>query len=85
VLELESWLIGGIHQRATYCRLRNVGGTPNNTEASPTDPKQWLEEHLANHEYSTRIEECLARHVDLQTARDRNRSMRTFFDLVQET
>ena len=36
VRELESWLIGGIEQRSTYCRLRNVGQVPNNTETSTT-------------------------------------------------
>jgi hypothetical protein len=84
VLELESWLVGGIAPRATYCRLRGVGRMPANTEFSPADPKKWLEDHLANREYGSKTQECLARRIDLEVAKRHNRSMRTFMDRIGE-
>ena len=79
VLEIESWFIGGIERRATYCGLRGVGRVPANTETRPRDPKRWLKERLTTGEYNPRAQECLARKIDLERAKSRNRSMRTFF------
>ncbi len=83
VLEMESWLIGGIRPRSAYCGLRNVGQVPPNTETAPPDPKKWLEDRLMTREYKPKVQECLARSIDLQEAKTRNRSMRTFFDSVE--
>lgn len=79
ILEMESWLIGGVRPSSTYCGLRNVGQVPLNTEITPSDPKQWLEDHLVTREYKPKVQECLASKIDLQEAKTRNRSMRTFF------
>ena len=57
---------------------------PVNTKASPADPKRWLQEHLANREYSPRAKECLARNIDLQAAESHNRSMQTFWSGLEE-
>jgi hypothetical protein len=81
VLEMESWLIGGIAPKATYCRLKGVGQVPVNTETAPADPKAWLEQHLGT-DYEPRIQECLARNIDLQTAQTHNHSMRIFLDCI---
>ena len=80
VLEMESWLIGGIERRSSYCGLRSVGRVPTNTEALPPDPKRWLQTHLNSREYGPKTQECLARNIDLQTAKEHNRSMQVFFD-----
>ena len=80
VLEMESWLIGGIRPGSTYCSLRQVGKMPANSETAPHDPKQWLEDHLVNQEYSPRTQECLAHRIDLREATKRNRSMVLFFN-----
>lgn len=82
ILEMESWLIGGIQSGSTYCGLKQVGGVPTNTETSPSDPKKWLENHLVSQEYKPRTQECLARRVDLQEAKRRNQSMKIFFDAI---
>jgi len=81
ILEMESWLIGGIQPRSTYCGLGRVGRISNNTETAPPDPKQWLESRLQD-SYSPRVQECLARHIDLLEARQRNHSMRVFLDNI---
>lgn len=78
ILELESWLIGGIQPRAAYCGLRNVGRIPANTQTHPVDPKQWLANRLAD-DYGRTSQNCLARNIDLDQAIRRNRSMRDFF------
>lgn len=77
VLETESWLIGGLARGDTYCSLRNVPHTSTNSENSPADPKLWLKQYL-NEDYGPRIQECLARHVNLVQAQARNRSFATF-------
>ena len=82
VLEMESWLIGGIRPRSTYCGLLRVGQVPPNTETAPQDPKKWLEDHLMTREYKPKTQECLARRIDLQEAKTCNRSMCIFFDNV---
>lgn len=82
VLEMESWLIGGIKPRSSYCGLRGVGQVPPNTETAPQDPKKWLEDHLMTREYKPKTQECLARRIDLQEARTRNRSMQIFCEGV---
>jgi OLD-like protein len=78
VIETESWLIGGIQSGSSYCGLRGVAQIPANTETIPPDPKRWLREHLRGG-YDLQAQRCLARHVDLDEAQMRNRSMRTFF------
>jgi len=78
ILEMESWLIGGIQPGSTYCDLRQVGQVPANTEAAPPDPKQWLKDHLASREYNPGTQACLAGRIDLTEAKERNHSMRTF-------
>ena len=85
VLEMESWLIGGIKPGSTYCGLGNMGQVPPNTEVAPPDPKKWLEDHLVTREYKPKVQECLASKIDLQEAKTRNRSMQTFFDSVEAT
>jgi hypothetical protein len=82
ILEMESWLIGGIKPRSTYCGLTGVGQVPPNTETAPQDPKNWLEAHLMRGEYKPKTQECLARRIDLQEAQTRNRSMRIFVDIL---
>jgi hypothetical protein len=81
VLEMESWLIGGIQPGSTYCGLERVGRIPANTETEPQNPKAWLESRLQD-SYSPRVQECLARHIDLLEARQRNHSMRVFLDSI---
>jgi len=85
VLAMESWLIGGIKPKATYCGLRGVGQVPVNTETAPRNPKKWLENHLEGGEYRPRTQACLARRIDLQEAQARNHSMRTFFDTIGQS
>ena len=82
ILEIESWLIGGIPPRSAYCDLHRVGQPPANTETQPQDPKAWLGSHLKNSDYRPQTQECLARHIDLSEARRRNNSMRVFFDNI---
>jgi len=79
ILEMESWLIGGIQPGSTYCGLERVGRIPANTETEPQNPKAWLEGRLQD-SYSPRVQECLAKHIDLSEARQRNHSMRIFLD-----
>jgi hypothetical protein len=79
VLEMESWLIGGIKPKSTYCGLRGVGQVPINTEMDPQDPKKWLESRLQGSYYAPETQECLACHIDLQEAKRRNQSMQVFF------
>lgn len=81
VIEVESWLIGGIQPRAAFCGLERVGQVPNNTETAPADPKAWLEDHLED-SYTPRTQECLARNIDLEEATRRNQSLQTFFENV---
>jgi hypothetical protein len=83
ILEMESWLIGGIQSESTHCGLRQVGRVPDNTETAPSDPKRWLEEHLVSGEYSPKTQECLACRIEVQEATRRNRSMLDFFDTVE--
>ncbi len=78
ILEMESWLIGGIQSGSTYCGLRRVGKAPANTETAPPDPKKWLEDHLVSREYKPRTQECLAGKIDVQEAKRRNHSMQIF-------
>lgn len=82
VLEMESWLIGGIPRGSTYCGLRRVGRVPSNTETEPQQPKQWLEDHMPRTDYSPAVQECLARNIDLQEAKRRNCSLRAFLEQV---
>ena len=46
VLEMESWLIGGLQRGSLYCGLKRVDRVPANTETAPRDPKKWLEDHI---------------------------------------
>jgi hypothetical protein len=78
VLEMESWLIGGIQPKSTYCGLHKVGQVPNNTETSPRDPKKWLEDRMIRR-YKPRTQKCLACRIDIQKAKNHNRSMQSFF------
>lgn len=84
VIEMESWLIGGIQFRSTYCGLRRVGRVPENTETSPRDPKKWLEDQLVQR-YKPRTPKCLACRIDIQEAQKRNHSMQRFFATVRQT
>jgi hypothetical protein len=79
VLEMESWLIGGLRPKSTYCGLKGIGQVPANTETAPPDAKRWLEDHLRDSDYSPETQECLARRIDLPKAKQRNESMRVFF------
>ena len=79
----ESWLIGGIANRASYCGLQDIRQVPANTETEPEDPKDWVENHLREREYAPAVQECLAQHINVQEAQRRNQSMRTFFDTVE--
>lgn len=81
VRESESWLVGGIHRNAKYCGLRKVGKVPNNTESAPSDPKQWLKKHMKGG-YRPPQQACLASKIDLNAAKKRNHSMRTFLETV---
>jgi hypothetical protein len=83
VLEMESWLVGGIQPGSTYCGLRGVGQVPTNTEAAPPDPKSWLEDHLVSRECKPRTQQCLATRIDMEEAQRRNRSMRVFLDDIE--
>jgi hypothetical protein len=83
VLEMESWLIGGIKSKSTYCGLRRVGRIPPNTETAPRDPKQWLKDHLQG-EYKPRTQACLAHQINLQRAKGRNSSLQIFFETTKK-
>jgi hypothetical protein len=83
VLEMESWLIGGIKPKSIYCGLRRVGRVPANTETEPRDPKNWLESHLPDSYYSPETQECLAQHIDLQEAQKHNQSMQVFLTNIR--
>lgn len=82
VLALESWLIGGLQTKASYCGLQRIGQIPANTETAPADPKQWLKDHLRV-DYEPRTQECLAKNIDLPTAKKRNQSLRDFLAAVR--
>ena len=83
LLTAESWLIGGLPPQANYCGLNGVRRTPANTETGPVNPKQWLEHHLQGRDYDPKTQECLARNVNLQQAKIRNRSLRIFLEKVR--
>lgn len=83
VLEMESWLIGGIQSRSTYCGLREVGRIPANTEIFPPDPKRWLQDHLRS-TYGPHIQECLSQHIDLNAASRCNQSLQDFLATVRQ-
>lgn len=84
VLELESWLIGGLAPRSSSCGLRNVGRAPANTESTPQDPKKWLRDHLQG-DYQPRTAECLARSITLEQARIRNQSLQLFLSAIRQS
>jgi len=76
-IETESWLIAGLAQGSTYCTLARVPAVSANTEHSPPNPKKWLKSQLRQN-YTVRAQQCLAAHVDLESARQRNASFATF-------
>lgn len=82
VLALESWLIGGVQPKASYCGLQRIGQVPANTETAPAEPKQWLKDHLRV-DYEPRTQECLAKNIDLPTAKKRNQSLRAFLTAIR--
>jgi len=82
ILEMESWLIGGIQPGSAYCGLKRVGRVPANTETEPQNPKAWLESRLRDSYYAPWIQACLATNIDLPEAKKRNRSMRIFLDNI---
>lgn len=84
VLELESWLIGGLSPRVSYCGLRNVGRVPTNTESTPHDPKKWLKDHLLG-DYQPRTAACLARSITLEQAKIRNQSLQLFLSVLRQS
>jgi hypothetical protein len=81
IKESESWLIGGLLPRVTYCGLRNIGRIPNDTETNPPDPKRWLQDKL-NSDYNPERQACLSGHIDVEEAQRHNSSMRLFFQMV---
>jgi hypothetical protein len=82
VLALESWLIGGLQVKSSYCGLQRIGQIPANTETAPANPKQWLRDRLRV-DYEPRTQECLAKNIDLTTAKKRNQSLREFLAAVR--
>lgn len=80
-IEFESWLIAGIQPGARYCSLQSVSAISANTESQPADPKVWLKQCLRGG-YEPRIAECLAQRIDIDAARQRNGSLRTFLGAV---
>ncbi|WP_129673428.1 DUF4276 family protein [Candidatus Chloroploca sp. Khr17] len=76
-IETESWLIAGLAPGCTYCRLARVPAGSANTEHTPPDPKRWLKAQLRQN-YTEHVQQCLATHVDLELARQRNASFATF-------
>ena len=84
VLAMESWLIGGLQPGATACGLREVPQIPANTETSPHRPKQWLTDRLRNRQYTPRTQACLASHIDVNQARQRNGSMDWFMENIEQ-
>jgi len=85
VREMESWLIGGLRPGDRYCGLKRIKQVPTNTEHSPPDPKRWLERHLRTGGYTPRTQRCLAKRIDIEQARVRNRSMRIFLEAVSRS
>jgi hypothetical protein len=83
VLAMESWLIGGLRPGVTVCGLRDVPQIPANTETSPHRPKQWLTDRLQNRQYTPRTQACLASQIDLNQARQRNRSIDWFMENIE--
>jgi len=82
VIAMESWLIGGIGRNDGYCGLKRRKQVANNTEISPTNPKQWLKDHLKESDYGPVVQECLARHIDLCQAKVCNRSLCAFLETL---
>ncbi len=83
IKESESWLIGGLLPRVTYCGLRNVGRVPNNTETNPPDAKRWLQDKL-NSDYNPERQACLSSHIDIEEAQRHNSSLQSFFRMVSQ-
>ena len=79
VLAFESWLIGGLTEGRGICGLRQrFGRVPADTQAEPQDPKLWIDRKLKRGEYSPGVQECLAANIDVDQAKQRNRSLDTF-------
>jgi hypothetical protein len=79
----ESWLIGGLKKADTFCGLRRINKpVSGDTQASPTEPKEWLKDQMIMRRYSERIQVCLTKSVDWKSARNRNKSLRDFLDTI---
>lgn len=79
IRSFESWLIGGLKKGDNYCGLRKVRKpVSGDTEASPSNPKQWIKGQLENNRYNVETQECLTRHIYWSLAKTNNKSLRDF-------
>ena len=79
----ESWLIGGLRKGDSYCGLRRITKpVPGDTQAAPSEPKDWIKDHMLKRRYNESIQVCLTKHVDWTQARSRNKSLRDFLDNI---
>ncbi|MBI3586811.1 MAG: hypothetical protein HY088_06745 [Ignavibacteriales bacterium] len=75
----ESWLIGGLGKGDEFCNLIKITKTVSgDTQSAPSDPKDWLQEHLKDERYNPEMQECFSENVNWTLARKRNKSLRDF-------
>lgn len=75
IREFESWLIGGLRKGSKYCNLSGIRSIPGDTQGAPLDPKAWLKAHRTPRHYDSNAQACLAKHIDVKLARQRNHSL----------
>jgi len=76
----ESWLIGGLKRGGNFCGLvKPIRGISGDTQSAPSDPKEWLKNHLKDQEYNPEVQRCLSKRIDLRLATRRNDSLKEFF------
>jgi hypothetical protein len=83
IREYESWIVGGIRRGDHFCNIiKTIKGVPGDTEASPSDPKEWLIKHRADKRYKPSDQACFTKHFDISLAKTRNSSLRKFLENI---
>ncbi len=87
--ELESWLIGGLEKGEIVCdgleRFSIRFAIPEDTSVRPRDPKKWLIQQSRRRrpeDYTPGSVECLALHVNVQEAYQRNPTFQEFLGVL---
>jgi hypothetical protein len=88
--ELESWFIGGLRKGTFECE-ENLGSftirytIPTDSSRNPRDAKNWILKQFSKkreEDYTPSVVECLAMHVNIHEAVNRNSTLREFFDIL---